>query len=179
VQEICARYDFAYYGNWAPILAGWCTGGQDGAEQIRAGLGQLRDQGAMARHPYYLSLLAETLMSAGQPGAAGAVLESARAAAAVHDDRSWLPELYRLDGLRTPGPAGMDLLGRAVAVAEQQGSQALLRRATEELARRAPAGTDAERSANAALPTLPMKPGRSRPAQPGSIHDHDSTTSAL
>ena len=179
VQEICARYDFAYYGNWAPILAGWCTGGQDGAEQIRAGLGQLRDQGAMARHPYYLSLLAETLMSAGQPGAAGAVLKSARAAAAVHDDRSWLPELYRLDGLRTPGPAGMDLLGRAVAVAEQQGSQALLRRATEELARRAPAGTDAERSANAALPTLPMKPGRSRPAQPGSIHDHDSTTSAL
>jgi DNA-binding SARP family transcriptional activator len=134
VQEICARYDFAYYGNWAPILAGWCTGGPDGTEQIRAGLGRLRDQGAMARHPYYLALLAETLMSAGQHEAAGAVLESARAAAAVHDDRSWLPELYRLDGLRTPGPAGVDLLRRAVATAEQQGSVALLRRATEGLA---------------------------------------------
>ena len=179
VQEICARYDFAYYGNWAPILAGWCTGGTDGAEQIRAGLGRLRDQGAMARHPYYLSLLAETLLSAGQPGAAGAVLESARAAAAVHDDRSWLPELYRLDGLRTPGPAGVELLRRAVATAEQQGSQALLRRAAADLGRRAPAGTDAERSANGPLPTLPGEPGRSRPAQQGSNHDHDSTASAL
>lgn len=179
VQEICARYDFAYYGNWAPILAGWCMGGRDGAEQIRAGLTRLRDQGAMARHPYYLALLAETLMSAGQEEAAGAVLESARAAAAVHDDRWWLPELYRLDGLRTPGPAGADLLCRAVATAEQQGSVALLRRASEELARRAPAGTDTERSANAPLPTLPGEPGRSRPAQPGSNHDYDSTASPL
>jgi DNA-binding SARP family transcriptional activator len=179
VQEICARYDFAYYGNWAPILAGWCTGGQDGAEQIRAGLARLRDQGAMARHPYYLALLAETLVSAGKPEAAGAVLESARAAAAVHDDRSWLPELYRLDGLRTPGPAGLDLLRRAVTIAEQQDSQVLLRRATETLAERLPAGTDAERSANARLPMLPGEPGRSRLAQQGSNHDHDSTASPL
>jgi hypothetical protein len=97
----------------------------------------------------------------------------------VHDDRSWLPELYRLDGLRTPGPAGVDLLRRAVATAEQQGSVALLRRATEELARRAPAGTDTERSANAPVLTLPGEPGQSRPAQQGSIHDHDSTAGPL
>ena len=60
----------------------------------------------MARHPYYLSLLAETLLSAGQADAAGAVLESARAAAAVHDDRWWLPELYRLDARRSRGREG-------------------------------------------------------------------------
>jgi DNA-binding SARP family transcriptional activator len=180
VQEICARYDFAYYGNWGLILAGWCTGGRDGAEQIRAGLGQLRDQGAMARHPYYLALLAETLMSARQPEAAGAVLESARAAAAVHDDRWWLPELYRLDGQRTPGPAGVDLLGRAVAIAEEQGSQALLRRAADALAGRLHrTGTNTERSANAPPPTLPAEPSRSRPAKTGSNHDHDRTTSPL
>ena len=67
VTEICARYEFAYYDNWGLILAGWCRGGQAGADQIRRGLTRLRDQGSMARHPYYLSLLAETLISAG-PG---------------------------------------------------------------------------------------------------------------
>ena len=136
VQEICARYDFAYYGNWGLILAGWCTGGSDGADQIRDGLRRLRDQGALARQPYYLALLAETLISAGQHDAAGAVLEAARAAAAVHDDRWWVPELWRLDARRHQGPAGEELLRRAIALAERHGSQALLRRATNDLALR-------------------------------------------
>ena len=90
----------------------------------------------MARHPYYLSLLAETLISAGQPDAAGAVLESARAAAAVHDDRWWLPELYRLDARRSRGPARERLLRRAAELAQEQGAVALLRRATDDLAQR-------------------------------------------
>jgi hypothetical protein len=150
VREMCARYDFAYYGNWGQILAGWCKGGSDGADQIRAGVSRLRDQGAMARQPYYLALLAETLMSAGQADTAGAVLESARAAAAVHDDRWWLPELYRLDGRRTPGPAGDELLRRAIAIAGEQGSKSLLRRAADDLAgRTSEAGTNTERSTNA------------------------------
>ncbi len=136
VTEICARYEFAYYDNWGLILAGWSRGGQAGADQIRRGLARLRDQGSMARHPYYLSLLAETLISAGQPDAAGAVLESARAAAAVHDDRWWLPELYRLDARRSRGPARERLLRRAAELAQEQGAVALLRRATDDLAQR-------------------------------------------
>ena len=134
VQEICARYEFAYYGNWGLILAGWCKGGSDGADQIREGLGRLRDQGALARQPYYLALLAETLIAAGQGDAAGVVLESARAAAAAQDDRWWLPELYRLDAQRYQGAARDELLRRAIVLAEQQGSQALLRRAAGDLA---------------------------------------------
>ena len=130
VTEICARHEFAYYDNWGLILAGWCRGGQAGADQIRRGLTRLRDQGSMARHPYYLSLLAETLISAGQADAAGAVLESARSAAAVHDDRWWLPELYRLDAKRSRGPARERLLRRAAELAQEQGAAALLRRAT-------------------------------------------------
>jgi predicted ATPase len=103
------------------------------------------------RHPYYLALLAETLLSAGQADAAGAVLTSAFAAAAAHDDRWWLPELYRLDARRHPGPAGRELLGRAISVAEQQGSRALIRRSADDLARRADfAGTDGR--------TLPERP---------------------
>jgi DNA-binding SARP family transcriptional activator/tetratricopeptide (TPR) repeat protein len=136
VTEICARYEFAYYDNWGVILGGWCRGGQAGADQIRRGLTRLRDQGSMARQPYYLSLLAETLISAGQDDAAGAVLESARSAAAVHDDRWWLPELYRLDARRSRGPAGERLLRRAAELAEEQGAVALLRRATDDLAQR-------------------------------------------
>jgi tetratricopeptide (TPR) repeat protein len=135
VREICDRYEFAYYGHWGLILAGWCAGGTAGADQIRDGLRRLRDQGALARQPYYLSLLAQTLLSAGQRDAAGAVLESARAAAAVHDERWWLPELYRLDARRHRGAAAADLLRRAITLAEQQGAVVLARRAAEDLAR--------------------------------------------
>jgi DNA-binding SARP family transcriptional activator/tetratricopeptide (TPR) repeat protein len=147
VREICARYDFAYYGNWGLILGGWSAGGAAGAEQIRQGLGHLRDQGALARQPYYLALLAETLLAAGQSGAAGAVLESAHVAAAV-SDRWWLPELYRLDARRRRGAAAGELLRRAAGIAGEQGAVALARRAAEDLAELA-AGTDGERSANA------------------------------
>ena len=45
-------------------------------------------------------------MRSGQGEAAGVVLDAARTAAAVHQDRWWLPELYRLDAQRQPGPAG-------------------------------------------------------------------------
>jgi predicted ATPase len=146
VREICGRYEIAYYGEWGMILAGWCAGGADGAALIRQGLGNLRDQGALARHPYYLALLAETLLSAGQADTAAAVLESARAAAAVHDDRWWLPELYRLSArCRGTEPAGA--LARAVALAEQQGAVALARRAAADLAELP--RTVGERSANA------------------------------
>ena len=149
VQEICARYDFGYYGHWGLILGGWCAGGRAGADQIRQGLGRLRDQGALARQPYYLGLLAETLLDAGQPEAAGAVLESARVAAAI-SDRWWLAELYRLDARRHRGAAAAALLRRAADIAEQQGAMALVRRAADDLAERGLAtATDGERSANA------------------------------
>ena len=150
VGEICDRYEFAYYGQWGQILAGWCAGGTEGTSQIREGLRRLRDQRALARQPYYLSLLAQTLLSAGQGDAADAVLESARSAAAVHDDRWWLPELYRLDARRHHGTVAGDLLRRAIAVAERHGAVALARRAASDLAEHGhAAATDGERSPNA------------------------------
>jgi len=149
-REICERYEFAYYGHWGQIMAGWCAGGTEGARQIREGLRRLRDQGALARQPYYLSLLARTLLSAGQRDAGSAVLESARAAAAVHEDRWWLPEIYRLEAQQREGPAALDLLRRAASLAEQQGAMALARRAAADLAGLGNAtATGSERSANA------------------------------
>jgi len=180
VQEICTRYDFAYYGNWGLILAGWCTGGIEGADQIRDGLRRLRRQGALARQPYYLSLLAETLLSAGQSGAAGAVLESARASAAVHDDRWWLPELYRIDARRHRGAAAQDLLRQAVTLAEEQGSAALVRRGAADLERQHAARTDGERLPNAPRHTVPAdaEPIR-RPAELGGGYDHYRTANPV
>jgi DNA-binding SARP family transcriptional activator len=149
IREICDRYEFAYYGHWGLILAGWCAGGTGGANQIREGLRRLRDQGSLTRHPYYLGLLAETLLSAGERDAAGAVLESARAAAAAHEDRWWLPELYRLDARRHRGTAAGELLRRAITLAVLQGAVALARRAAADLAEQQnAAATDGERFAN-------------------------------
>jgi DNA-binding SARP family transcriptional activator/tetratricopeptide (TPR) repeat protein len=177
VQEICARYEFAYYDHWGLILAGWGQGGVDGAGQIRQGLTRLRAAGALARQPYFLALLAETLISAGQAGAAAPVLEQAIAEADRHDDRWWLPELYRLQARFQPGPDGVRSLRRAVALAGKQGSQALLDRAVPDLDERgAGLATVSERSANAARHTLPATAGRSAgPLDVRSNHDHDST----
>lgn len=135
-RAICARYDFAYYGNWGLIVDGWCAGGTDGAGQIRDGLRRLRDQGALARQPYYLALLAETLLGAGQATAAGPVLQAAQAAAAAHDDRWWLPEVYRLEARCHHGPARAGLLARAITLAGEQGSRALADRAAADLPER-------------------------------------------
>ena len=178
VREICARYEFAYYGNWGLILAGWCTGGTAGADQIRDGLRRLRDQGALARQPYYLSLLAETLLSAGQRDAAGAVLESARAAAAVHDERWWLPELYRLDARRHRGAAA-----ERPAAPRDQPRRAAGRRGAGPPGRRGPGpatarGRNGRRTLRERLAAY--RPGRCRADQAagrgfGSNHDHHST----
>lgn len=157
VQEICARYDFAYYREWATVLQGWCAGGIDGAEQIQAGLRRLRDQDALARHPYYQALLAETLIVAGQGDAAGAVLDAARATSAAHGDCWYLPELWRLDARRHPGPDGESLLHRAIAVADEQSSPALRRRAVDDLAQRGQA-------ANASR-TPPRLPSATQPSR--------------
>ena len=136
LEDLCTRYDFAYYREWATVLQGWFSGGIDGADQIRGAVGRLRKQGALVRHPYYLSLLAETLINVGRTDAAGAVLDAAKAAAAAHEDRWWVPELWRLDARRHPGPRGEGLLRRAIALADEQHSPNLRLRAAADLERR-------------------------------------------
>ncbi len=161
VQEICARYEFAYYGNWGLILAGWGQGGLDGAGQIRQGLAQLRAAGALTRQSYYLGLLADTLISAGQGESAAPVLQQALAEADRQDERWWQPELYRLQARLQPGPDGVRSLRHAVALAGEQGSGALLDRAVQDLDwRGAGQETAGERSPNATRHPLPATAGR-------------------
>ena len=61
LRELCDRYDFAYYREWALILDGWSRAGTSGAELARHGIGNLKSEGALARMPYWLSLLADLL----------------------------------------------------------------------------------------------------------------------
>ncbi len=64
LRELCERYEFGYYREWGLILDGWsAVSARDGrATRLAAdGAGDLKVQGAFARRPYWLSLLADLL----------------------------------------------------------------------------------------------------------------------
>ena len=95
-MELCDRYDFAYYREWGVVLSGWCMGGDAGAARIEQGLAALRAEGALARQPYYLSLLAEVRLDAGdRSGGRGPGRPPWRSPSRT-SDRWWVPELLRL-----------------------------------------------------------------------------------
>ena len=91
LRDLCVHYEFAYYGEWTLILEGWAVGGADGIALIRKGIDRLRSQGAYIRMPYWLSLLADTLIKDRREDEARAVLDAALVAAEQRDDRWWLP----------------------------------------------------------------------------------------
>ena len=96
LRQLCDRYDFAYYREWALILDGWSRPGSSGIDLARRGISNLKSEGAFARMPYWLSLLADLSARDDQPGAARATLDAALAAGRVHDDVWWLPEVMRM-----------------------------------------------------------------------------------
>ena len=59
LRELCERYGFAYYREWALILDGWSRPGASGLDLAQAGIGHLKSAGSFARMPYWLSLLAD------------------------------------------------------------------------------------------------------------------------
>lgn len=131
--DLCRRYQFAYYGEWALILEGWARGGEAGVQLVREGLGRLRSLGAYARMPYWLSLLSATLESAGRRREAAAVLDGATVAAEQRRDYWWLPEVCRRRAALAEGPAAEALLQRALALARHHGSRALESRCLDDL----------------------------------------------
>lgn len=126
--DLCHRYGFSYYDQWGTILRGWAEGGVRGAEQIRAGIRALQDQNALARMPYWLSLLATTLADVDERGPARSVLDAALAAAEQCDDRWWLPEVLRLRGVLGPARERSGLVERARDLALAQHSPVLAAR---------------------------------------------------
>jgi DNA-binding SARP family transcriptional activator/tetratricopeptide (TPR) repeat protein len=132
LRQLCDRYDFAYYREWVLILDGWSRDGASGADLVRRGIANLKSQGAFARMPYWLSLLAD--LSARD--AARAALDAALAAGRVHDDVWWLPEVMRMRAAYDGEQAASGRLLAAAQMASEHGSVALLRRCERDLSAR-------------------------------------------
>jgi tetratricopeptide (TPR) repeat protein len=136
LRELCDRYGFAYYGEWGLILDGWSAAGQPGLDRARLGISNLKSQGAFARMPYWLALLADLLARNHQPGEARATLDAAIAAAQARDDVWWLAEVMRMRAAHDDEPAAVSRLRSAAQIAAAHGSTALLRRCQDDLERR-------------------------------------------
>ena len=144
LRELCQRYAFAYYREWALILDGWSRTDGSGLALAREGIDHLRAEGSLARMPYWLSLLADLLERAGQPGAASAILDAALTDANARDDLWWLPEVMRMRAAHDDTDAAVARLRSAARLAAAHGSTALLRRCERDLTARGairPAGS--------------------------------------
>ena len=136
LRLLCDRYDFAYYREWALILDGWSREGASGADLVHRGIGNLKSEGAFARMPYWLSLLADLSARDSRAGAARATLDAALAAGRVHDDVWWLPEVMRMRAVYDDEQAAVARLLSAAKMASEHGSVVLLRRCERDLGRR-------------------------------------------
>ena len=136
LRRLCDRYDFAYYREWALILEGWSRDGASGVGLVRRGITNLKSQGAFARMPYWLSLLADLSAREGRPGAARATLDAALAAGRAHYDVWWLPEVMRMRAAYDGEQAAVNRLRSAAQMASEHGSVVLLRRCERDLSAR-------------------------------------------
>ena len=140
LRELCERHGFAYYREWALILDGWSRPGASGIDLTQAGIGHLKLEGAFARMPYWLSLLAGLLERDSREDAARATLDAALAAGRSYDDLWWLPEVMRMRAAHDDAAAAGSRLRSAAQMASAQGSVALLRRCEGDLTALQPAG---------------------------------------
>jgi class 3 adenylate cyclase len=134
LRELCDRHGFAYYREWALVLDGWSRMGEPGIGLAQQGIANLKTEGAHARMPYWLSLLADLLADDDRPGAARETLDAALAAAKTRDDLWWLPEVLRMRAAYDQEQAAISRLRSAARLASAQGSVALLRRCEHDLA---------------------------------------------
>jgi hypothetical protein len=86
--------------------------------------------------PYWLSLLADLSVRAGQPGPARAILDAAVADGNARDDLWWLPVVMRMRAAHDDADAAVARLRSAAQLAAAHGSAALLRRCERDLAAR-------------------------------------------
>ncbi len=136
LTEVCERYEFAYYREWAVVLSGWLRGGADGLRQAKAGVAALEAEGSFARMPYWLWLVADLHRAGGDTAAALATLDAADAVATLNVDVWWLPEVLRARAALSPTTRAVADLERAVALATEQESLTLLDRCRADLTRR-------------------------------------------
>jgi hypothetical protein len=124
---LCDRYGFGYYREWGLVLDGWSRGGTRGVDLARRGVANLVADGALARRPYWLSLLADLLDQTGDRDGARHTLDEAAA------DAWWLPEVLRMRARYDERDAAVVRLQEAADLAADQGSLALLDRCERDL----------------------------------------------
>jgi ATP/maltotriose-dependent transcriptional regulator MalT len=134
LRELCGRYGFAYYREWALILDGWSRPDESGIDLARQGIANLKAAGSFARRPYWLSLLADLLARHGRLGGAQAALDAALIGGKERDDLWWLPEVTRLRAAYDGEEGAMSRLRSAAELAAAHGSIGLLRRCEHDLA---------------------------------------------
>lgn len=135
---LCRTYGFAYYGDWARVLAGWARGGRTGLAEVRAGIRSLDAQRAFVRRPFYLCLEADVLHDLGDDASARRTLEHAVELAHAHHDVWWLPDVLRRLAVLDRDAVDHELLAAAAVVADAQGSRALADRIDADRAAFAP-----------------------------------------
>src|SRR4029077_20633790 len=107
LRELCGRYGFAYYREWALVLDGWSRTDGAGIGPAQRGIDNLKSEGAFARMPYWLSLFADLAVRDDSSDMARATLDAAIAAAHAHDDVWWLPEVMRMRAAHDDGGAAI------------------------------------------------------------------------
>jgi len=141
--ELSTEFKATYYRAWAAILVAYGrTLGQPDASSLaglRGAIESFQETGARLRLPYYLALLAEAHLRAGEPAAGLELVEQALGRSRETNERWWDAELHRLRAeLLLRGGAGPveaeAALRRALEIARGQQARSLELRAAVSLA---------------------------------------------
>jgi DNA-binding SARP family transcriptional activator/tetratricopeptide (TPR) repeat protein len=132
--SLCEHYSFSYYREWGVMVDGWVRGGEAGVVRIQQGIEKLREAGHHARMPYWLYLLADVMVQAGDTAAARGILDAALAEAEQHDERWWMPEVLRARARLLSRDAAVPILRQAALLAKNQHSRTLQARCEQDLA---------------------------------------------
>ena len=116
------------------VVDGWVRGGEAGVVRIQQGIDKLRAAGQHARMPYWLYLLADVMVQAGDTQAARGILDAALAEAEQHDERWWMPEVFRARARLLSRDAAVPILRQAAILARNQHSRILQARCEQDLA---------------------------------------------
>jgi predicted ATPase len=131
---------FDFWLGWSALLHGWAVARlgapDDGIAMMRKGLVDWQATGSRLGTSYFLTLLADGQALAGRTEEAAETLAESEKFGLEYGEHFWLPETYRLRAslMATSDPdQAEDLLRRAVALADRQGSVVLGRRARQAL----------------------------------------------
>ena len=133
VVEVSHAHGLVLYGAMADVMKGWTLSEQgceqEGIDQMREGLAALEATGTALVRPYFLALLAETLLNLKQLDEASALLEEATTMVSSNGERYYEAELYRLKGellLKKGEKANaQECLKRSLAIAQSQKAKSL------------------------------------------------------